>query len=47
MAETRGLTEESLIEGILTEALTALRQPTGEDEIQRDSYSRKPSPPQA
>ena len=44
-AQTRDLTEESLMEGILPEALAALKQPTGEAEGQRNGTSRKPDPP--
>lgn len=44
-AQTRDLTEESLMEGILPEALAALKQPTGEAEGQRNGTSRSPIRP--
>lgn len=36
MAHTTGLTEESLVEGLLTEALAALKGPTRDGEVLRD-----------
>ena len=44
-AQTRDLTEESLMEGILPEALAALKQPMGEAEGQINGASRKPDRP--